>query len=236
MSIRHHNIDGEEDETELLASPDDVARYVRPRSPLADPEDIYADEFDDDTVPSAEDVVRHLEGASAKFERRTQQSWRSNRVVDETHDHKGLYYWLSGHPIDLMKREIRPLDPEKGDKLEVYMGGWNDWLEGNYAEGRHNGDYWLDAPIGILWIYERAILRPHPKFRITYRYGFDHVPHDIREAVAKRAAADIVSGDFGGVIVPGNNQGENSDPLAAADRWIDDFRDTVRDYKRLGWV
>lgn len=237
MSIRHHNVDGSEAETELLCSTDDVARYIRPRSPIESPDQIFTDTFDADTTPTADDVTRHIESASARFERITQQGWRSNRVVDETHDHFGLYYWLSGHPINLMKREIRPLDPDKGDKLEEWTGNvWRDWLsEGSYESGR-DADYWLDAPVGLLWVYERAILRPHPKFRLTYRYGYEHVPHDVRDAVAMKAAADMATGDFGGLVTPGNNQGDSADPNASASYWKEEFLDVADSYKRLSWI
>lgn len=238
------SVSGEiDDETELYCSPSDVARYIRPRDPNAEgTAEITVDDFrdsdhaDGETSPSRSDVIRHIEGASVRLERKTQQAWRANQVTGETHDHKGLYYWLSGHPIDLRKREIRPLDPAKGDKLEVYTGRWEDWLQKDSIRSGRDGDYWIDGPNGLLWIYERAILRPHPKFRVTYRYGYDMVPHDIREAVAKRAAADIITGDFYGTVVPGNQQGENADPAHFAEVWRDDFKEVARDYKKISFV
>ena len=230
------------DETELYCTPDDVARYIRPRdhsNPQDPPPEEFRDEDDPEgaTRPTRADVIKHIEGASVRIERKTQQAWRANTVTHETHDHKGLYYWLSGHPIDLLKREVRPLDPAKGDKLEVYEGNdWNDWLQSDTFESGRDGDYWVDGPLGLLWVYERAILRPHPKFRITYRYGYDMVPHDIREAVAKRAAADIITGDFYGTVVPGNQQGENADPAHFAEVWREDFKEVAREYKKISWV
>lgn len=230
MSVSHS------DDPELYCAPSDVARFIKPRA-HSDPNSPPPEDFTESTTPTRDDVIKHIEGASARLERKTQQAWRANQVAGETHDHRGLYYWLSGHPVQLTKREIRPLDPEKGDKLEVWTGNkWEDWLaEGSYDQGR-DGDFWIDGPLGILWVYERAILRPHPKFRLTYRYGYDHVPHDIREAVAKRAAADIITGDFYGTVVPGNNQGDNADPAHFAEVWRDDFKEVARDYKKLSFI
>lgn len=236
MSVRN-------EDTELYCSTRDVARFVKPRDPSATPDEPWPDDFRDEdhadgaTEPSASEVERHIEAASAEIDRRTQQSWRANQVHDETHDHHGLYYWLSGHPIKLPKKNIRPLDPAQGDKLEVWNGNeWEEWLQrDSYTQGR-DGDFWLDRPNGILWIYERAILRPHPKFRLTYRYGYEHVPADVRDAVAKRAAADIVTGDFGGMVVPGNNQGENADPISSAQEWKEDFKETCKRYKKISFV
>lgn len=238
MSVSHPDT-----ESELYCTPDDVARFVRPRDPNTDPNTPPPDTFrdpdhtDGETRPTRSDVLRHIEGASTRIDRKTQQSWRASVVTDETHDHRGLYYWLSGHPLKLLKKNIRPLDPNKGDKLEVWTGNkWEEWLSKSSLTSGRDGDYWLDAPLGLLWVYERAILRPHPKFRITYRYGYDNVPADIREAVAKRAAADIVSGDFGGMVVPGNQQGENADPDRSAEQWREDFKEVCQDYKKVSWV
>ena len=234
-----------DDEAELYCTPSDVSRFIRPRDP--DPSDpstpTTVDDFRDESDPEGEthptrsDVIKHIEGASTRMDRKTQQSWRANIVTEETHDHRGLYYWLSGHPLKLQKKNLRPLDPEKGDKLEVWTGNkWEDWLTKDSYEMGRDGDYWIDGPLGLLWVYERAILRPHPKFRITYRYGYDHVPADIREAVAKKAAADIISGDFGGTVVPGNNQGDNSDPSAVANQWRKEFDEVAQDYKKVSFV
>jgi hypothetical protein len=230
-------------EAELYCSPSDVTRFIRPRDPNAEgTAEVTAEAFHDEghvdgpTTPTRSAVIKHIEGASVRLERKTQQAWRANTVTNETHDHKGLYYWLSGHPIDLIKREIRPLDASKGDKLEVYTGRWENWLTEPGMESGRDGDYWIDGPNGLLWVYERAILRPHPKFRITYRYGYDMVPHDVREAVAKRAAADIITGDFYGTVVPGNQQGENADPSYFADIWREDFKEVARDYKKISFV
>lgn len=229
-------------ESSLYCSPSDVARFIKPRDhtdPNSPPPTDYRDPSHDDgaTTPSRAAVIKHIEGATQRMDRKTQQSWRAKRVTNETHDHNGLYYWLSGHPTDLMKREIHPIDSEQGDKIEVWDGNeWDDWAANPaYREGRDE-TYWVDGPNGLLWIYERAILRPHPKFRITYRYGYDHVPADIREAVAKRAAADIISGDFYGTIVPGNNQGENADPAHFAKLWKEDFKEVARDYKKVSFI
>ena len=233
------------DEGDLYADPDeDLLRFIRPRDLDPEAESTTADEFrdpdgedDPGTRPSRAEAIRHIEEASAEIDRITQQAWRPNQMRDETHDHRGLYYWLSGHPIQLMKREIRPLDPEKGDKLEVYSGNkWDDWLQkDNLVQGR-DGDFWIDGPNGLLWVYERAILRPHPKFRITYRYGYDHVPGDIRRATAQMAAADIIEGDFYGTVVPGSNNAEGTSPRETAENWRERAEKVARRYRKVSFI
>lgn len=225
MSIRQDQTD-----TGKYCSQSDVERYIKP----ADPD---TDAFTDATAITADDVGKFIEKWSAKFTRRTGQSWGASQVVDETHDHDRLYYWLSGHPITVMKRNIiTPLDDAKGDKLEVWTGNeWEDWVSmSQYSEGRDE-DYWVDGPTGIVFVYERAILRPHPKFRLSYRYGNteDYVPYDVRDAVAAATAADLISSDIYGVTVPGNNNADNTDPQAAADEWREQFENTRRDYTKV---
>jgi hypothetical protein len=225
MSVRENDT-----ESELYCTPDDVARYIEPR-------DQDKDTFDTTTNPDRDTIYDYIEAASSKMDRKTQQAWRANTVRDATFDHRGIYYWLSGHPITLEKKNVRPMNPDKGDKLEVWNGNeWEDFLtKPSYTQGR-DGDYWVDGPNGILWVYERAILRPHPKFRITYRYGYDHVPADIRDAIAKHAAADIASGDFYGTTVPGNTRGENADPQSVADKWYEHFHDTAQDWRKVSFI
>jgi hypothetical protein len=94
MSIRQDQTD-----TGQYCAVDDVARYIEPR-------DDTKDTFDDTTDIPASEVKKFIEKWSARFERRTGQSFGESQVIDETHDHDRLYYWLSGHPITVMKRNI----------------------------------------------------------------------------------------------------------------------------------
>lgn len=214
------------DQTAEYCTPADVNRYLQKPGG-----------FDNTTTPTEAEVVSFIEKWSARVDRRTGRSWRENRVVEETHDHDHLYYWLSGHPIRLMKRDIRPIDASKGDKIEVYTGNrWEDWAADDTRQQGRDADYWLDAPVGILYVYEWAILRPRPKFRITYRYGGEQIPADIRDAVAARTAADLIQSGFFQGNVPGNNQASNADPEQAAETWEEQFHEIVSDYKKVRFI
>lgn len=195
------------------------------------------DTFDATTNPTKSQVEESIAEWSAYIDRETRHAFRANQVHDETHDQKHLYYWLTGHPLNLLKRDLRPLDPAQGDKLEVWTGNyWEDWLtEGSYKEGRDE-DFWLDAPVGQLWLYERAFISPHPKFRITYRYGKDFVPDDIERACAKYVAQDLIHSDFYGTMVPGNNNAANADPQESAKMWYSQAENIVANYEELSWI
>lgn len=221
----------------LYASTAEVATYFR-GNPVLDGRDFKTEANAEAGEPTQSDVTQFIEKWSSRFDRRTGQSFRINQIQNETHDHDRLYYWLSGHPINLIKRNIiTPLDESKGDKIEIWTGNkWEEWVsDPNYEEGREN-DYWADGPAGILYVYERAILRPHPKFRVTYRYGRDTVPADVRDAVAAAAAADLIHSDVYGTTVPGNNQSGNSDPQQSADQWMEQFDRVVSDYKKVEFI
>lgn len=205
---------------------DDVARYFE-----------EYDTFDAGTDPTAGEVEESIADWSTYIDRETQHAFRENRVVDETHDQRHLYYWLTGHPLNLLKRDLRDLDHTKGDKLEVWTGNeWEEWLSDPvYTQGRDE-DYWLDKPVGQLWVFERAFISPHPKFRLTYRYGKEFVPKDIRMACAKLVAQDLVHGDFYGTMVPGNNNSGNADPTEAAKMWYQQAHNTIDNYRELVWL
>jgi hypothetical protein len=226
----------------------DVARYLRGFPALEDTDDFLqeGDAAYEPSDPSISEVESFIQKWTSKFDRKTGQSFRANQILDETHDHNRLYYWLSGHPINVIKRNIiTPLDSSKGDKLEVWTGNkWEDWVaKDTRTEGRE-GDYWVDDAVGIIFIYERAILRPHPKFRVSYRYGgedsdgddiADYLPSDVRDAVAAGAASDILRTDVYGTGVPGNSD-DGPSPKEMADDYAEQFHDTVSDYKKLHFV
>lgn len=205
MSVRPNNTDG-------YCDPDDVARYFRT---------LEANEgFTFETNPTERQVEDFILENSARIDRETGHAWREKQVVDEYHDMDGSYYYWAGTPLFLMKREIRtPLDPSKGDKIELYDGSrWEDWVaDESYEEGRSdNGDYWVNSPDGTLYIYRRPIwFRKYRAIRLTYRYGQDEVPADIKQACAKLTAADLIRTDMFGDLLPSGTSGPS--PEAAAD-------------------
>lgn len=219
MSVRSDN-------TTLYCSADDVAGYFE-----------QYDTFDTTTDPTQSEVEEMIREWSAYIDRETRHAWRPNVVEKETHDQDHIYYWLTGTPLNLLKRDLRPLDHSKGDRLEVWDGNkWEEWLSDPvYEEGRDK-DYWLDAPVGQLWLYERAFISPHPKFRVTYRFGKDFVPKDIQKACAKYVAQDLVHGDFYGTMVPGNNNAANSDPKEAATMWYKQAENVIDNHRELGFI
>lgn len=196
MSVQPNNED-------RYCDPKHVARYFRTLE--------ETDGFSFDTNPTREDVKDIIIENSARVDRETGHSWRERQVKEEYHDLDGVYYFWAGTPIHLQKREIKtPLDDSKGDKIEVFDGNeWEEWVsDSSYTEGRgNNGDYWVNATDGVLYLYRRTwFFERYKSLRISYRYGADKIPRDIQQATAKLTAADLIRTDLFGDLLPAGSQ------------------------------
>ena len=205
MSIQPNNQDG-------YCDPKDVARYFRTLEDSAG--------FAFDTNPSDGDVKEFILENSARIDREIGHAFRERKVKEEYHNLDGLYYYWAGTPIHLQKREIRePFDSSKDDKIEVFDGNqWEDWVsKSEYTEGRGNqGDYWVNSAEGTLYIYRRSIwFEKYRALRISYRYGAEKAPNDIRMACAKLTAADLMRTDMFGDLLPAGTQ-DSVNPTEAA--------------------
>jgi hypothetical protein len=200
-------------------TPDHISRYFQ--------RDL---DFGTQTNPTETEVEEMILEHSDEIDRRTHHSWRENTVSDEHHMFHGQYYWDTGRPVVLNRREIiTPLDSAKGDAIEIWTGeGWDDWVsDPGRTEGREN-DYWVDESMGELWLYRWFTWRSRPELRVSYRYGrasTEPVPRDVRKACAKLVAAELIETDQYTQFVPGNEDGVS--PGQAADRLREDARETI---------
>lgn len=211
------------DESYLYCEPADVARFFE-----------QYDDFDDSTNPTSSDVEELIWEQMEYIDRQTGHAWRPNTVVDEVRDLVNRYYWWAGVPVPLSKRDVREFDPDEGDKLEVWEGGyWDDWAESK-TYGREE-DYWMDKTSGILWLRDRYIFRRHPRMRLTYRYGNpDGATRSIRQATAKLVAADLLASDRYSMNVPGTdgNIGEQS----MMEKWQEDAQAIIDERNEVAYV
>lgn len=194
--------------TDTYCDPADVARYFRT---------VEAGEgFTFDSNPSKDEVKDFIMEATARVDRETGHAWRARTVTDEYHDLDNSYYWWAGLPIKLMKRQIRPLDASKGDKLEIYDGSnWEEWLsDSSKIEGRDE-DYWLNEVDGMLYLYLLPLgFDRYRRVRVTYRYGEDTVPPDIQKATAMLTAVDLIRTDIYGDLLPTGGDSPSPDAMA----------------------
>lgn len=180
-------------------TPDDVAMTLDLPNPT-DPTEGYLI-FTDNSHPSAKQVCRMIRANEAIIDRHASQSWRENRVVNQVrtinsywHDINGwrtAYHSEGGNFIQL-RRDVRPWDPEKGDKLELrtWNNSWRDVTDAVRMEtdtvlddvstqstpGGEVTRFWFDYAFGKLYIRSRLFQQRYNAIRITYRYGSEEPP------------------------------------------------------------
>ena len=204
-----------------------------------EPEDVvtYFDRFDEftpDTNPSEERVRRQIASKSSKIDTFTGHAWRERKVENEYKNLEGPYRWRSGLAIKLTRRDIRtPLDPDKGDKIELWRGnGYDDLVaDEQFDEGRDE-DFWIEEPTGMLHIFRRkTFFKRYRELRVSYRFGKEIVPADITEACAKLVAADLMESDFYRYTTPGNEEAPDAERVA--ETWREQVWTDLEPYKEI---
>lgn len=227
-------------EDKLYCSPDDVANFFDKFSG-PDGSTTFSGGFGTDTNPTASEVEMYIEEQTEWIEEQTGHAWRAKRVENETMDLSRAYYFNAGTPFQLMHRDIRDLDPAKGDKLEVFAGsiesgdddGYENWLTNpDYTAGRNEGDYWVNNEEGKVYIYKAGYFFDRYKYlRVTYRYGKENVPAAIRNACAKLVAADLLRTQQFRVTNPGSE--EAPDPTKVAESFQEQAEKRLETYKEV---
>lgn len=159
--------------------------------------------------------------------------------------------------VDLPHTHIKTIDSSQNDLVEILNPrSTNDITD---SEGRSDGDYVIDNRKGILRpdltlltsvgtnVHGPTLDDELAKVRVSYRYGFpkdvtsydqnspsgvsDEVPPDVRDAVALLTAAELVSADQFGEIIP--NAGDDTPSLSdAANQWENNAMATLQQYRR----
>lgn len=225
---------------ELYCEPDDVANFFDKFSGPQGQTN-FSGGFGSNTNPTKSEVEMLIEEQTEYIEQHTGHAWRPKRVDGELMDLNRAYYFNSGTPFQLMHRDIRPLDPDKGDELLIYTGGdsgpdedgYNNWLtDPEQDEGRTNGDYWVNEQQGTLYIYKAGYFFDRYNFlEVTYRYGKEKVPASIRNACAKLVAADLLRTQQFRVTNPGAE--EAPDPTNVAESYQEQAEKRLNKYKEV---
>lgn len=113
-----------DEQSTTYATPDSVAATLG----LSDPEDpMSLLLFSDSSNPTADFVKDLILAAEDEIDRRLNRTWRENRVkdyittiseyqADSNSVYRSWYYQSGGYEIQLRK-DLRPWDPTKGDRL-----------------------------------------------------------------------------------------------------------------------
>ena len=163
-------------------------------------------DFTASTNPTQSFVEDLINAAEDEIDARTRHAWRSTLVSDELHDYirNNAYrqrgWWSYRGKIFLNHRAIHDFTAGT-HKIEIWDGSdWIDLVSDDYTEGR-NDDYWIDYNQGIIYFVNTYPFEIEQGVRVTYAYGEDTVPNDIRFACAKMAAIDLVMQDDRSVMV-----------------------------------
>lgn len=187
--------------------------------------------FDGTTSPTKTDVDSLILENTELIEQKTMNAWRETIVTKEYHTIKYPNIRYEGTKIFFENRNIKTLDSNEGDLLEVFNGStWENYLT-TRNEGRTK-DYWVDEEDGILWIrtYPRYIKRTFD-IRLTYRFGENNLSKDIRKACIRLTAADILQSDDKSVLFP---EGSSNIPLPdKASKWERQAKEIIRDNREL---
>lgn len=176
----------------LYASTDDVRALVQSTV-----------DFSASTAPTGDDINLFLSMSADEIDQRTQHAWRERTVTEEFYSfplrsHSGLARGYGGTwngiPVRIRHRKIKPFDVDEGDKLEIWNGSeYENWLV-TRTEGRAN-DFWLDPEQGVLYVRIWLPFFKENVIRLTYRYGEEMVPFDIRKASGLQAAILVLESD-----------------------------------------
>ena len=148
------------------------------------------------TTPNKAQVEKIINRKESEIERRIGHAWRSKKVTREVHDLPLLYTFGWGTPVFLQHRNIYELNSSSGDKIEIWQGASSSW------ENILDNGQWYDIEYEYGRLYLRgfifSILRKN-RVRVTYRYGGENfagdteIPDDIKDAVIKMTAVDILT-------------------------------------------
>lgn len=208
-------------------TPQDVASLLR----LIDSKTQQRLTFSDSTDPTLAEVERIIEISAKELERMSGTAWRPVQAY-ELHDAETSYLgYTESLPVPLLHAPLCQMSSDAGDRLEIWNNDqWTDLLrEGE--EGR-NKDYWIDYSSGIIYLVNSRPSAPDKSVRITYHYGFEDVPDDIRSSCAKLTACWYIESDFYHAGLP---YGEGiPDPMARAARWREDVEKTIANRRIIG--
>lgn len=164
--------------------------------------------FSSTTKPTATAVSTWIVGVEDEIDQATQHSWKETTKTDEFYniEYRERWFWGAGVKINVENREVRSMDTDEGDKIEIWDGTqYVDWVA-TKTEGR-NEDYWWDYNQGILFINKRHWSIFQKPIRLTYRFGVSNVPGDIRKAASQLVAIMILTNEDNSFTL--NETGDN---------------------------
>ena len=143
------------------------------------------------TSPTKTQVEKIINRKEEYLDRRIGHTFgRSKTVTKEKHDLALLYTYGWGVPIYLQHRNCREFDASAGDKIEIWEGA-----SSTYRDILTDTEFYeFDETYGRLYLrgYLFSIMRKN-RVRVTYRYGDDTVPDDVKDACIKLTCIELLN-------------------------------------------
>lgn len=183
--------------------------------------------FTASTTPTLAEVNDIIARVCDEIDQFTHHAWRNTTVTDEYYTAMewtpmidGLGDWSDRSRIYMMHRKIHsPLT-----KLECFDGNaWVDFVA-SYIEGRAK-DFWIDYDRGIIHFANRYPLRRRHAVKLSYIYGDNTIPADIKNAAVMLCCYQLLQRDDRSVLLPEGTQ--NISPFQKSELWYQ------RSYKLL---
>lgn len=175
----------------------------------------------DSSLPDYDELCFRIAVAEKFIDKYTGRSWRENREKNSVmsintywHDinARRSEYWLQGGYFVQLRKNVRPWDTSKGDKLELrsFDNSWVDISDairpdntaepmGNPKEPNEGGPSaiasrgWFDYERGKLYLQMGMLQTRSNSIRISYRWGIEEeVPPDIRRATALKVGLTLM--------------------------------------------
>ncbi len=152
--------------------------------------------FSTTTFPTLTEVNQMILEKEDYIDEVTNHSWRLQRDVNEYHNYESPTALSMRdrrndyQSVKLKRRSIRAFKKSR-DKLEVWDGSnWYDYVL-NYTEDRGN-DYWVNYTDGLVYFKNRRPTRTGSPIRVSYNWGEETVPYDIRDCCSSLVAIDLL--------------------------------------------
>ena len=143
------------------------------------------------TLPNKTQVEKIINRKEEELDRRIGHTFgRTKTISKEIHDLALLYTFGWGTPLWLQHRNCKPLSSASGDKIEIWQGA-----SSSYDDILNDTEWYeFDEVYGRLYLrgFLFSIMRKN-RVRVTYRYGDDTVPDDVKDACIKLTSIELLT-------------------------------------------
>ena len=200
-------------------------------------------DFSVSTKPTKVAVEKAINRVEGIIDNATKHAWRKVSITNEYHDylipsyaHRRLFGWVKGRQPDrgiYLNHELIRAFVSGTDKIEIWTGSaWVDLAldANNYTEGRGD-DYWIDYVGGVIYFVDEAPAIGKKTVRVTYSFGEETVPEDIKEAAIKLTAINLIYSDDRSAFVVDGMDNLSLDPKIRA--WKEDVDKILKEREKL---